>query len=154
MLPLTARKTVFSQLTPSTCFLHDHAAKSASTTHSTHGLLKPRLILPEEFWAGLIQAAAYLVCESARINALKRSLRLTEAANDSCPCSVFNYTPDLQGWKTRAAVAGKWPAARESQKFRLNSTSSITATSLSNYSIDRWGTFRSRFRTSFATAQY
>ena len=28
------------------------------SAYSTHGKLKPRLILAEEFWAGLIQAAA------------------------------------------------------------------------------------------------
>ena len=53
-----------------------------SRAYSTHGQLKPRLILAEGFWAGLIQAAAYLGRESVRINALKRCLRLAEAIND------------------------------------------------------------------------
>ena len=32
------------------------------TAYSTQGQLKPRLILAEEFWDGLIQAAVYLAC--------------------------------------------------------------------------------------------
>ena len=40
------------------------------TAYSTQGQLKPRLILAEEFWDGLIQAAAYLERENVRINAL------------------------------------------------------------------------------------
>ena len=59
------------------------------------------------------------------VNALKRCRRLAEAVNDCCACSVFNYIPVLHGRVTHAAVAGKWHAARETQKFRLNSTSSI-----------------------------
>ena len=49
------------------------------TAYSTQGQLKPRLILAEGFWDGLIQAAAYLGRESVRINALKRCPRLAEA---------------------------------------------------------------------------
>ena len=49
---------------------------------STQGQLKPRLILAEGFWDGLIQAAAYLGRENVRINALKRCPRLAEAVND------------------------------------------------------------------------
>ena len=45
--------------------------------------------------------------------------------------SVFNYFPDLHGPDTHAALAGIWPAARESRKFRLNSTLSIACSSLS-----------------------
>ena len=41
------------------------------TAYSTQGQLKPRLILAEGFWDGLIQAAAYLGRENVRINALK-----------------------------------------------------------------------------------
>ena len=78
------------------------------TAYSTQGQLKPRLILAEGFWDGLIQAAAYLGRESVRINALKRCPRLAEAVNDCCACSVFNYIPDLHGRETRVAVAGKW----------------------------------------------
>ena len=77
------------------------------TAYSTQGQLKPRLILAEGFWDGLIQAAAYLGRESVRINALKRCPRLAEAVNDCCACSVFNYIPDLHGRETRVAVAGK-----------------------------------------------
>ena len=40
------------------------------TAYSTQGQLKPRLILAEEFWDGLIQAAAYLERENGCINAL------------------------------------------------------------------------------------
>ena len=43
-------------------------------------------------------------------------------------CSVFNYIPDLHGREKCAAVSGKWPAAPESRKFRLDSTSSIVWT--------------------------
>ena len=74
------------------------------TAYSTQGQLKPRLILAEGFWYGLIQAAAYLGRESVRINALKRCPRLAEAVNDCCACSVFNYIPDLHGQETRVAV--------------------------------------------------
>jgi len=67
-----------------------NGAKSMFTAYSTQGQLKPWLILAEGFWDGLIQAAAYLGCESDRINALKRCPRLAEAMNDCCACSVFN----------------------------------------------------------------
>ena len=77
------------------------------TAYSTQGQLKPRLILAEGFWDGLIQAAAYLGRENVRINALKRCPRLAEAVNDCYACSVFNYIPYLQGRETRVAVAGK-----------------------------------------------
>ena len=36
------------------------------TAYSTQGQLKPRLILAEGFWDGLMQAAAYLGRESVR----------------------------------------------------------------------------------------
>ena len=75
--------------------------------YSTPGRLKPRLILAEGFWDGLIQAVTYLGHESVRINALKRCPWLAEAMNDCCACSVFNYIPDLHGRETRVAVAGK-----------------------------------------------
>ena len=78
------------------------------TAYSTQGQLKPRLILAEGFWDGLLQAAAYLWRESVRINALKRCPRLAEAVNDCCAWSVFNYIPDLHGWETRVEVAQKW----------------------------------------------
>ena len=48
---------------------------------------------------------------------------------DFRPCSVFNYIPELHWRETRAIVSGKWPAAaRESRKFRPNSTSSFVWT--------------------------
>ena len=78
--------------------------KSTFTAYLTRGQLKPRLILAAEFWAGLIQAAAYLGREMhsnvvCGFNA--------EAVKECCACSVFNYIPDLHGRETRAAVAGK-----------------------------------------------
>ena len=45
------------------------------TAYSTQGQLKPRVVLAEGFWDGLIQAAACLGRESVRINALKRCPR-------------------------------------------------------------------------------
>ena len=78
------------------------------TAYSTQGQLKPRLILAEGFWDGLLQAAAYLGLENVRINALTRCPWLAEDVNDCCACSVFNYIPDLHGWETRVGVAGKW----------------------------------------------
>ena len=78
------------------------------TAYSAQGQLKPRLILAEGFWDGLIQATAYLGCESVRINALKHCPWLAEAVNDCCACSVFNYIPDFHGRETRVAVVGKW----------------------------------------------
>ena len=77
------------------------------TAYSTQGHLKPRLILAEGFWDGLIHAAAYLGREGVRINALKRCPRLAEAVNDCCACSVFNYIPDLHGRETRVCSGGK-----------------------------------------------
>ena len=65
------------------------------TAYSTQGLLKPRLILAEGFWYGVIQAAAYLARESVRINAVKRCPRLAEAVNDCCASSIFSYIPNL-----------------------------------------------------------
>ena len=84
-----------------------NGTKSMFTAYSTQGQLKPRLILAEGFWDGLIQAVAYLGRESVRINALKRCPRLAEAVNYCCACSVFNYIPDLLGRETRVVVAGK-----------------------------------------------
>ena len=55
------------------------------TAYSTQGQLKPRLILAEGFWDGLMQAAAYLERENVRLNALKRPLK---------------RCPRLQGGKT------------------------------------------------------
>ena len=62
------------------------------TAYSTQGQLKPRLILAEGFWDGLLQAAAYLGRESVRINVPKRCPQLAEAVNDCCACSVFNFS--------------------------------------------------------------
>jgi len=142
--------------------------KSTFTAYSTHGQLKPQLILAEEFWAGLIQAASYLGRESVLINALKRCLRLgllKLKAKALCwsrermlRMLCFQLSPDLHGRETRAAVAGKWPAAPElhkrAGKFRLNPTSSIAGTSLSNHSIDHWRSFRRGFRKSIATTPH
>ena len=72
--------------------------------------LRSRLIQPmarEEFWAGLILAAAYLGRESVLINVLKRCRRLDEAVNNFCACSIFSYIPDLHGRETRTVVSGK-----------------------------------------------
>ena len=67
-------------------------------------------------------------------------------------------TLDLHGRETHTAVAGKWPAAQElhkrAGKFRLNPTSSIAETSLSNHSIDHWRTLRRGFRKSIATTPH
>lgn len=108
--------------------------------------------MSKEFWGGLILAVAYLGRESVCINALMR-LWFAKAINDRNACSIFNYMPDLHGQEMHPEVAGKWPAARESWKFHLNSTSSIPETSLSNHSIDCWWTFQRGFCISFATAQ-
>ena len=75
--------------------------------YATQGQLKPRLILAKGFWDGLIQAVAYLGCESVRINTLKCCPWLAEAVNNCWACSVFNYIPDLHGRETHIAVAGK-----------------------------------------------
>ena len=61
----------------------------------------------EEFWAELIQTAAYLGHESGHINALKCCSELAEAVNSCCAWPVFNYIPDLHGQEMRAAVTGK-----------------------------------------------
>ena len=141
------------------------------TAYSTQGQLKPRLILAEGFWYGLIQAAAYLGRESVRINALKRCPRPAEAVNDCCACSVFNYIPDLHGRETRFAVAGKWvkftftkwkmvdrdsckkrnvwSAPEEKQILLICSELEIAGTSRWNHSTDRCRIFRRGFRISF-----
>ena len=72
--------------------------------YATQGQLKPRLILAEGFWDGLIQALAYLGRESVRINVLKCCPWLAEAVNNCWACSVFNYIPDLHGRETHIAV--------------------------------------------------
>ena len=60
----------------------------------------------EEFWSGLILAAAYLGRESVCINALVH-LRFAKAINDHCACSIFNYILDLHGQEMHPEVAGK-----------------------------------------------
>ena len=141
------------------------------TAYSTQGQLKPRLILAEGFWDGLIQAAAYLGRESVRVNALKRCPRLAEAVNDCCACSVFNYIPDLHGRETRVAVAGKWvlftftkwkmadrdscknrnvwSAPEEKQILLICSELEIAGTSQWNHSTDRCRIFHRGFCISF-----
>ena len=101
---------------------------------------------PRSFGLGLSKPRLTLDVKVFVQTAVKRCPR--HAVRKCCACSVFNYIPDLHGWETRAAVAGKWPAARENSKFCLNNTSSICipGTSLSNHSIDRWRTFRRGFR--------
>ena len=141
------------------------------TAYSTQGQLKPRLILAEGFWDGLIQAAAYLGRESVRINALKRRRRLAEAVNDCCACSVFDYVPDLHDRETRVAMAGKWVlfaftklkvadgdsckkrnewnAPEEKQILLICSELEIAGTSRWNHSTDRCQIFRRGFCISF-----
>ena len=143
------------------------------TAYLTQGQLKPRLILAEGFWDGLIQAAAYLGREGVRIIALKRCPRLAEALNDCCACSVFNYIPDLHGRKTSVAVAvaGKWvlfvftkwkmadrdsckkrnvwSAPEEKQVLLICSELEIAGTSRWNHSKGRCQIFRRGFRISF-----
>ena len=68
-----------------------NGTKSMFTAYSTQGQLKPRLILAEGFWDGLIQAAAYLGCKSVRINAVTRCPWLPEALNDCCACCFQLY---------------------------------------------------------------
>ena len=77
------------------------------TAYSTQGQIKPRLILAEGFWDGLIQAAAYLGLEGVRIVHSNIVRGFSEAVNDCCAYSIFNYIPDLHGRKTRVAEAGK-----------------------------------------------
>ena len=85
-----------------------NGTKSMFTACSTHGWLNPRLILVEEFWAELIQGAAYLGHESVHINALKCCSQLAEAVNNIAVHALFsNYIPDLHGQEMRASVAGK-----------------------------------------------
>ena len=141
------------------------------TAYSTKGQLKPRLILAEGFWDGLLQAAAYLGRESVRINVPKRCPQLAEAVNDCCACSVFNFFPDLHGRETCVAVAGKWVlftftftkwkmADRDSCKKEMcgvpqkkNKSCSYAASlrlrSRWNHSTDRCRIFRRGFRISF-----
>ena len=47
-----------------------NGTKSTFKAYSTHGQLKSRLIPADEFWVGLIKAAAYRGRESVRVNAL------------------------------------------------------------------------------------
>ena len=60
-----------------------NGTKSTFTAYSTHGQLKSRLILADEFWVGLIQAAAYRGRESVCVNALiDRLVRDTAVTGD------------------------------------------------------------------------
>ena len=143
------------------------------TAYSTQGQLKPRLILAEGFWDGLIQAAVYLGPEGVRINAFKRCPWLAEPVNACCACSVFNYIPDFHGRKTRVAVAGKWvlfaftkwkmadrdldsckkrnvwSAPEEKQVLLICSEFEIAGTSRWNHSTDRCRIFHGGFCISF-----
>ena len=143
------------------------------TAYSTEGQLKPRLILAEGFWDGLIQAAVYLGPEGVRINAFKRCPWLAEPVNACCACSVFNYIPDVHGRKTRVTVAGKWvlfaftkwkmadrdldsckkrnvwSAPEEKQVLLICSEFEIAGTSRWNHSTDRCRIFRRGFRIKF-----
>ena len=60
--------------------------------------------MSEEFWGGLILAAAYLGCQSVCINALVH-LRFAKAINDRSACSIFNYIPDLHDQEMHSEVA-------------------------------------------------
>ena len=60
-----------------------NGTKSMFTAYSTQGQLKPRLILAEGFWDGLIQAAAYLGRESLRINALTGNKHLNTGTDSN-----------------------------------------------------------------------
>ena len=51
-----------------------NGTKSTVTAYSTHGQLKSRLMLADEFWVGLIQAAAYRGRESVQYNTIQCSL--------------------------------------------------------------------------------
>ena len=62
--------------------------------------------MSEEFWSGLILAAAYLGRESVCINAFVH-LRFAKAINDRSACSIFNYILDLHGQEMHPEVAGK-----------------------------------------------
>ena len=95
-----------------------NGTKSVFTPYSTQGQLKPRLILAEGIWDGLIQAAAYLGRESVRINSLKRCPRLAEAVNDCCACSVFSYTPSRP--RDARCSGGKIGTLRSIFKLRKN----------------------------------
>ena len=88
-----------------------NGTKSTFKAYSTNGQLKPWLMLAEGFWAGFIQAAAYLGRESVRINVLKRCPRLAEAVNDFCACCVLNYTQTFVA-ERHTAAAGKWRLRR------------------------------------------
>ena len=148
-----------------------NGTKSTPTAYSTQGPLKPWLILAKGFWDRLIQAAAYLGCESVRINALKRCPRLAEAMNDCCACFVFNYIPHLHGQEASVTVAGKWvlftftkwkmadrgscrkrnvwSAPEEKQILLICSELEITGTSRWNHSTDRCRIFHRGFHISF-----
>ena len=63
-------------------------------------------MLAEGFWAGFIQAAAYLGRESVRINVLKRCPRLAEAVNDFWAYCVLKYTQTFMA-ERHTAAAGK-----------------------------------------------
>ena len=80
------------------------------TASSSRGLSWPRSLV-----LSLSKPRLTFGRESVSINTVKRCPRLAEAVNDCCACSVFYYIPDLHGWETRAAVAGKWPAAGETE---------------------------------------
>ena len=100
-----------------------NGTKSMFTAYSTQGQLKPRLILAEGFWDGLIQAAAYLGRENVRINALKlvqllstkivhfydKSMKLCQITTNP-KTNIFGYGAKPNSTlDTSTAQALKWP---------------------------------------------
>ena len=100
----------------------------------THGQLKARLILAGEFWAGLILAGLTLdvnvfvkMCSNVVSGLLMFSCWSRERLLRML-CFWLSSRPSRP--RDARCSGGKWPAARESRKFPLNSTSFTAGTSL------------------------
>ena len=76
------------------------------TAYSTHGQLKPRVILAEELGLGLSRSRLTLDVKCSLMHSIVVR-DFAEEVNKCCACSLFNCILDLHSRETRAAVAGK-----------------------------------------------
>ena len=129
-----------------------NGTKSAFKAYSTHGQLKARLILAASFGLGVslprltLDVKVFVKMHSNVVSGLlmfscwsrERLLRML--------CFKLYSRPSRP--RDARCSGGKWPAARESQKFRLNSTPSISFKPL-DWSLTNLSTrFPHKFRNS------
>ena len=132
-----------------------NGTKSTFTAYSTHGYFKPRLILAEEFWVGLIQAAAYLGRESVRINGSKTLSAACWSRERLLRMLCFQLYPRPSRLRDARCSGGKVTCC--TRKLKILSKQHLIHMHPWNISFKPldWSltNFSSRFPTSFATAQ-